>query len=332
MPTVGVSFGLPQTGAYAGQAINPLGTGGAVNPYYAGPNGISVGAVDVNPLVSFQATTGENGELIKKPLVNLHVVPNGCGLLGCDYEDDYYGTRKTGGSGGGLLDFIFPKKKRRQPAYPPPRYAERYGEPGFQPSQPVYHGPDYRPEYVQNRYDSPVYQEPVRQEPIYRRPPPQREHRPGGQVSFGEEEKVVRHEHHHFHHSAAPKRQNNGFVRSNGISFGGYDAYGRSNDGEEVEAANNVKRETAKSQDVVEGTVQVVPIGQVRGEEEPVEENLEKKSSLRFPEGRRKRRSPDDAGHHHHGEEHQAAEEVKPVNAGHLFSHPSSLSISSSDL
>ena len=80
-PTFGVSFGLPQGGpGYGGYQQNPLGTGGAVNPYYtqkkvggggggllggllggAGQNGLSVGAADVNPLVSFQATTNSNG-------------------------------------------------------------------------------------------------------------------------------------------------------------------------------------------------------------------------------------------------------------------------------
>ena len=43
-----------------------------------------------------QTTTNENGSLVAKPLINLHVTPNGCGLFGCDsdkqnaYPDDYY--------------------------------------------------------------------------------------------------------------------------------------------------------------------------------------------------------------------------------------------------
>ena len=62
-PTLGVSFGLPQNGpGYGGYAQNPLGTGAAVNPYYTankdgsqiGPDGLSLGPVNFNPLVSFQ--------------------------------------------------------------------------------------------------------------------------------------------------------------------------------------------------------------------------------------------------------------------------------------
>ena len=89
-PTVGVSFGLPQQGpGYGGFAQNPVGTGGATNPYYTSPNGLPVGAVDVNPLVSFQTTTNDEGELVAKPLVNLHLTPNGCGIFGCDNDDPF---------------------------------------------------------------------------------------------------------------------------------------------------------------------------------------------------------------------------------------------------
>ena len=82
---MGVSFGLPQAGpGYGGYQQNPVGTGGAVNPYYTGAEGIEVGAVNLNPLFSFQAGTNDDGELALKPLVNLHLTPNGCGVLGCD--------------------------------------------------------------------------------------------------------------------------------------------------------------------------------------------------------------------------------------------------------
>ena len=75
-PTFGVSFGLPQYGgAYGGYPTNFLGTGTAINPYYGGggpgvgPNGIpsriSLGAVDINPLVSFQTTANDKGELVR---------------------------------------------------------------------------------------------------------------------------------------------------------------------------------------------------------------------------------------------------------------------------
>ena len=84
-PTVGVSFGLPQAGpGYGGYQQNPVGSGGAVNPYYTGAEGVEVGPVNLNPLFSFQAATNDDGELALKPLVNLHLTPNGCGVLGCD--------------------------------------------------------------------------------------------------------------------------------------------------------------------------------------------------------------------------------------------------------
>ena len=43
-----------------------------------------MGAVNVNPLFSLQTGTNDNGDLAIKPLVNLHLTPNGCGVLGCD--------------------------------------------------------------------------------------------------------------------------------------------------------------------------------------------------------------------------------------------------------
>ena len=84
-PVVGVSFGLPQAGpGYGNYQQNPVGTGGAVNPYYTGAQGLEVGPVNLNPLFSFQAGTTDTGELSLNPLVNLHLTPNGCGVLGCD--------------------------------------------------------------------------------------------------------------------------------------------------------------------------------------------------------------------------------------------------------
>jgi hypothetical protein len=100
-PTVGVSFGLPQAGpGYGGYQQNPVGTGGAVNPYYTSGQGIGVGPVNLNPLFSLQAGTTDSGDVALKPLVNLHLTPNGCGLLGCDKDYDEY----RGNDGG-----LFPK-------------------------------------------------------------------------------------------------------------------------------------------------------------------------------------------------------------------------------
>ena len=47
-----------------------------------------IGALDINPLISFQATTNDAGEIVNKPLINLHVTPNGCGVFGCEDELD----------------------------------------------------------------------------------------------------------------------------------------------------------------------------------------------------------------------------------------------------
>lgn len=74
-PTFGVSFGLPQSGGYP---INPFTGTPAINPYghSIGPNGVNLGPVSVNPLLSLQVTKDEFGEKVVKPLVNLHVTPN----------------------------------------------------------------------------------------------------------------------------------------------------------------------------------------------------------------------------------------------------------------
>lgn len=58
--------------------MNPYGGNPAQNPYFGSisPNGLNLGLVNVNPLVSFQVAKNEHGEKLFKPLVNLHVTPN----------------------------------------------------------------------------------------------------------------------------------------------------------------------------------------------------------------------------------------------------------------
>lgn len=58
--------------------MNPYGGNPAQNPYFGSisPNGLNLGLVNVNPLVSFQLSKNEHGEKLFKPLVNLHVTPN----------------------------------------------------------------------------------------------------------------------------------------------------------------------------------------------------------------------------------------------------------------
>ncbi len=278
-PTVGVSFGLPQNGAgggnYGGYPQNPLGTGAAVNPYYDSPNGLSVGAVDVNPLVSFQATTGDEGQLVAKPLINLHVTPNGCGILGCDFDEEYHGHNRKRGGPAGLLDFLFPKKRRHSnihggayddyhrhqggfapsqpynPAYEKKDYHYDHRQEPVYHHEPAYHQPQPQPQQPAYRPAAPAA--PVYQEPAYRPPAPTKS------VTFRHEEspQLVRHEHHHFHHHNVNHRQNgnynnNGYLRSNddqqdsyrspgGISFGYRDGpFGRSSTSGEGEKNKDV--------------------------------------------------------------------------------------------
>ncbi|KAL5292021.1 CLIPA10 family protein [Megaselia abdita] len=76
LPTFGVSFGLPYpSGAYP---HNAFGQVPAQNQHFGAisPNGLDLGLINVNPLVSFQVSKTEFGEKVVKPLVNLHVTPN----------------------------------------------------------------------------------------------------------------------------------------------------------------------------------------------------------------------------------------------------------------
>lgn len=58
--------------------MNPYGPSPLPNPYFGSisPNGLNLGLLNVNPLVSFQVSKNEYGEKLLKPLVNLHVTPN----------------------------------------------------------------------------------------------------------------------------------------------------------------------------------------------------------------------------------------------------------------
>jgi hypothetical protein len=328
-PTFGVSFGLPQYGgAYGGYPTNFLGTGTAINPYYGGggpgvgpngiPNRISLGAVDINPLVSFQATANDKGELVKKPLINLHVTPNGCGLFGCEEEGlggydhpphppvngPYYppGPGKSGflaEQGEKIKNFLSPKKHHPPPSYgpPPPVYNEGYNAP-----PPVYNeGYNAPPPVYQDSYKVPVKNS-------YNPAP----HRP---VKFDQSHPtVVKHEHHHYYHGSGGNNGNgngnggiqfgfdgnnnnfnNGFGNSNNFNngFGNNPQFlGRTNSNDtDIEAspeeANNVKRNT-----------NYVSFGVPEATEEP--EMPKKDSGFKFPAGRslkqseRRRRSPEE--------------------------------------
>ncbi|XP_065359812.1 uncharacterized protein LOC135953755 isoform X1 [Calliphora vicina] len=79
LPTYGVSFGLPYPNHPGGYPTNVLGDHyPAQNPHFGalGPNGLNLGLVNVNPLVSVQVKKTEYGENVVKPLVNLHITPS----------------------------------------------------------------------------------------------------------------------------------------------------------------------------------------------------------------------------------------------------------------
>eukprot|EP00094_Tigriopus_californicus_P009692 TCALIF_09343-PA protein Name:"Similar to Sb Serine proteinase stubble (Drosophila melanogaster)" AED:0.05 eAED:0.05 QI:0/0.8/0.81/1/0.9/0.81/11/167/1357 len=294
-PTVGVSFGLPQAGpGYGGYAQNPLETGGAINPYYNSPNGLPVGAVDLNPLVSFQTTTNEEGELVAKPLINLHVTPNGCGIFGCD-NDDPFNTKKSGN--GGLLDFLFKNKNEnskqnyyQQEQQPNNYHTGQYDQ--FEPSSyiPTQQFVPYQPQQTTTQQYQSNYQ------PTYTRPiGPQVQSQSNPDRFFEDDsgsQSTVVHKHHHYHHHKVSGS-------NQGLNFGIVDdVYSRNpNIDETIEATNNVKRNTF-------GTVEEVPIEQVR----PIGSQNKPKKGVRFPSARsldRKKRSPDGVGHHgHHAGHH----------------------------
>lgn len=79
LPTYGVSFGLPYPSNPAGYPPNILGEHyPAQNPHFGsiGPNGLNLGLININPLVSIQVQKTDYGEKVVKPLINLHVTPN----------------------------------------------------------------------------------------------------------------------------------------------------------------------------------------------------------------------------------------------------------------
>lgn len=93
-----MSFGLPYpSGGYPLNTFN--GGYPAQNPYFGSisPNGLSLGLVNVNPLVSFQFAKNEFGEKTFKPLVNLHVTPNE-NLI--NKVGNLFKAKKIGGYGG----------------------------------------------------------------------------------------------------------------------------------------------------------------------------------------------------------------------------------------
>ena len=342
-PTFGVSFGLPQAGpGYGGYQQNPLGTGPAVNPYYtqkkggllggllggAGPNGLSVGGVDVNPLVSFQATTNSNGSVVAKPLINLHVTPNGCGLFGCtnndlrkderypedsyNYYDDnegnynYYGDRRQQVKF--QPDDAFQPSTRYQTGTVRPNRDNRYYQNnlGSSNQRPFREDYDHRQGGTVFRHDDdyrPVRQQQLRPDIVEALKIAQKAQGHSGSsrpISFGvdSDDVVVKHEHHHYHH-----HHTSGNNDSPHIAFGGYNAQFRNGDSDDGEVQfRNADATDGGSAIEADLNYELLEANNVRkrkvSEQDQKQEEAAGSSAFRFPHSRdlksqRKRRSPD---------------------------------------
>lgn len=143
-PTFGVSFGLPSGGGGGSYPISPYGPNPSVNPYghsLGGANGLNLGLVSVNPLLSLQVSKDEFGEKIVKPWVNLHVTPNAglvhkVGHLVHKLKEPHYGY----GHEYPPSFFHHHNHYHSQPPPPPPP-PHHYG------GGPSYYGPSYKPFY-----------------------------------------------------------------------------------------------------------------------------------------------------------------------------------------
>ncbi|XP_034933964.1 uncharacterized protein [Chelonus insularis] len=141
-PTWGVSFGLPNSGPYP---INPYGGNPLVNPYSGyggGSNGLNLGIVSVNPLVSVQVSKDEYGDKVVKPFVNLHVTPNQgfvhkLGHILANQKQAFLGSLHGGHGGhyhGGYAPNYYPPHYHQKPQshYHDHHHHHHHGQ--FQPS------------------------------------------------------------------------------------------------------------------------------------------------------------------------------------------------------
>lgn len=150
-PTFGVSFGLPSGGAGSSYPISPYGPNPSVNPYghsLGGGDGLNLGLVSVNPLLSLQVSKDEYGEKIVKPWVNLHVTPNS-GLV--NKVGHFVHKLKSPHYYGGGYGHEYPPSFLHQhnhfhapPPPPPPSYLHHGGPSYFSSHKPYYHSkPSY---------------------------------------------------------------------------------------------------------------------------------------------------------------------------------------------
>lgn len=120
--------------------MNPFNGGSpAQNPHFGSisPNGLNLGLVNVNPLVSFQFAKNEFGEKTFKPLVNLHVTPNQniINTVGSLFKNKKYGF--GGGGGGGS-----------------PPYQHYHTHNHFDASSPYYH---QHPHHSPSHFEGPIH-------------------------------------------------------------------------------------------------------------------------------------------------------------------------------
>lgn len=163
-----MSFGLPSGGG--GYPLNPYQSHPAINPYggSVGGNGVDLGLVSVNPLLSVQVTKDEYGEKVVKPLVNLHVTPNQgfvhkIGNIFHKFKEPYYYSPPP---------LLHQHQHWHATGYPPyhqsyhkPQpYYKPYGPPGYSHYAPLYSSyrqPDkyqsYAEGYKDDRYSEPIY-------------------------------------------------------------------------------------------------------------------------------------------------------------------------------
>lgn len=187
-PTFGVSFGLPSGGGGGGYPINPYGPNPAINPYFGsvGGNGLDLGLVSVNPLLSVQVTKDEYGEKVVKPLVNLHVTPNHglihkVGNIFHKFKEPYGGYGHYG---------VYPQfhhQHSHQHFHAPPPPPIYHHKPNYHSFKPYGHGPpppyinsyapgyggfrtDDGPPFLDNDFKA-SYPEPDFHQPSYNGPP-----------------------------------------------------------------------------------------------------------------------------------------------------------------
>lgn len=168
-PTFGVSFGLPQGGGH--YPISPYGPDPNINPYggsFGSADGLNLGLVNVNPLVSLQVSKDDEGEKVLKPFVNLHLTPNP-GLVH-KFGSLVHNLKGYGhGYGHGHGGYGYPPVQHQhyhQHQYrptPPPYYSRPYPSYGHGPHiKPIYESyPSYAPSFTRYRteppYDNSLY-------------------------------------------------------------------------------------------------------------------------------------------------------------------------------